>query len=184
MTQQGQYGVLPKNYYAGTVDSLGGLHYRIDANDMIHRVIETLSGKVTLEDGTTIQETSPLMNNEGIGRCRAFLQGTITKITHLSRYQNEERVNRQLRHYVRVWIYEVVRNMKIWAPENENKIKHPRIVVAEVEKALHESMLRAIGGSEAELTAKSWHVTEAFDRKEREERTGGFFNPFKKKQDG
>lgn len=146
----------PPNYFQASQDSVGGLKYRVDPRQEIQEVVDTFMGVQRDKFGRLLenQKTWPLMNEEGIARSLGWLRGMVTKMTHLTKYENEDRINRQIRHYIRSWLYIIVKERKRW------EIKDMVAVLVEVEKLIHESMLRGEKGFEANLTAKQYQVSE------------------------
>ena len=166
MTDQDQQYAPTKNYYAGASDSVSGLRFRVDPQIEIRRVVDTFAGVSRDKYGREIGKAKfPMMNEEGVRNARGWLEGTVTKMTHLTKYLNEERIMRQVRYYIGVWIYNVTRYKKLWG------IKNTRAVIAEVEKLITESMFRGHEGFEANLTAKSFQVQELHTS--REDTSGG-----------
>lgn len=143
-----------QNNYFMSEDSRGGTKYRVDPKSEIKSVVDTFAGIKRDYLGREINTGYAIMNEEGVARTAGFLEGSITKITHLSNYTNENRINRQLRHYLKTWVFVLVTNKKRW------KVKDMRVIISEIEKLLHESMLRANQALEANLTAKSHQVNE------------------------
>jgi hypothetical protein len=166
MTQEGN-----ATYYQNALRAMeSGLRWRITAEDISKDVIDKLRGIQRDDLGRILPDHhhAPLMNELGCSRAATFLSGIVNKITHLARYENTERIHRQVTHFTQQWVYELTRNMKQWAPAGKPKVQHPRIVVSIIENAIVESKSRAYQGFEADLTGKSWHVTETLGNQERD----------------
>lgn len=159
----------PRNYFRGSQQSDQGLKYRLDARDVIRDVCDTLSGISRDKYGRPIEnESLRLMNEEGVYAARFFLQGSVNKIAHLTKYENEERIMRQMRAQAHEWIKNVALNKKRW------DVKHKGLVVQVVENAILQSMQRGNEGFEASLTGKGWQVSELVDT--RPQQPQGFFS--------
>lgn len=181
------------NYYQ-EVSQADSLRYRLDAGELIEQAVDTFKGGVVGLDEygkKVFFEGQRLMNDLGIQRARMVLEAGVNKINHLTKYKDEERAFRQVKSITRMWIYEVTLNMKKWAPEatfdangkliNEHthKIRNKHLIIAVVENAILQSMLRATAGFEAELTGKQMVVSEHKDysmqTKEDPHAMGGWF---------
>lgn len=175
----------PLNYYQVNNES-DSLRYRLDAADLIEQSIDTFKGGVkSINKGVKeYYDSQRLMNDLGIARARMVIESGVNKINHLTKYKDEERVFRQVKSLVRAWIYEVVRNMKTWAPSatlvnnklinpSGDKIRSKHLVIGVVENVLLQSMLRGTDGFEAQLTGKQMQVIESRDfTSERREDSG------------
>lgn len=156
-----QYGGQPKNYYAGFNDSQGdNLKYRLDAKDAIRELCEQLAGHERDRTGRleTKNERMRLLNDEGIFRVKVFLQSACGKITHLTKYENEDRVLRQMRHHASPWLFTLVLNRKNW------DIRDKETILFAGEKLMFESMLRAKEGFENNNISQTYIVNENIDR--------------------
>jgi hypothetical protein len=182
------------NYYP-EIQHPDSLHYRLDTKEIIEQSIDTFRGGVKGIDEKgkkTYNTEHRLMNDLGISKAKMMLESGVNKIVHLTKFKDEERVFRQVKSMTKTWIYEVVLNMKKWAPTayfNSNgklvnpsgdKIRNKHLVIAVVENGLLQSMLRGTAGFEAELTGKQMQVVESRDysthnREENHQPMGGFF---------
>lgn len=167
------------NYYRSSMNSVGGLKYRLDGEDVITRAIDTLRGGVRASKGGRKEYFSEFrcMNDLGIQRARMVIESGVNKINHLTKYTDKEMIFRQIRSVIRAWIFEVTLNAKMWAPEakfvkgrliNDDfcKVRNKRLIIQTIENALLQSMLRGTGGFEAELTSKQFSVHELTDNRE------------------
>lgn len=178
-----------KNYFPDVEADPAGLRYRLEGDDVIKAVITNLrGGLIKTKDGYVYNEAYRHMNEEGIARVEFFLRGGVNKINHITKYKNEERVMRQMRALARAFTIELTENLKYWAPAARvvqeekvitlnngrqetvmvnrlvnsgiDKVRNKGFVQQVVENALLQSMQRGQEGFEAELTGKSWMVTE------------------------
>lgn len=174
-------GIPLKNYYGGwNEQSADNLKYRLDAKDAINDLCDQLRGirkdrmgrPVQMEPGE--QERLRIMNEEGIYRVQTFLQSACGKITHLTKYENEDRVLRQMRSLARSWLFVIVLNRKRW------DIKDKDIILHAGEKLLFESMLRAKEGFENNNISQTYIVNENIERNGMPptQRRQGFFGRF------
>lgn len=145
-----------RDYFMAQPDNIGTLKYRADPNEIIRNCMDALEGIERDRYLRIVSKSEPLLNHEGLNRIKSFLIGHITKVTHLTWYENEERINRQIKHYLRGTLYIITRNRKSWDIKLENRT----LIVNILEKNLHESMLKSHRGFEAEITGKSWSVNE------------------------
>lgn len=177
-----------KNYFLPPGQQPAGIRYRLEGDDIIQSVIDTLKGGLKEKKGNSriYYSERELMNNLGVERVRLFLQSAVSKVSHLSKYEGQERINAQMRALMKAFIFELVLNLKVWAPEASfkdgnlinpycDKVKNKRLVVQVVENALYASMLRGSDGFEAELLSKSWMVQEQPDAAKIYGRGGGLF---------
>lgn len=168
------------NYYRSAVDTVGGLKYRLDGEDVISRAIDTLRGgvKSKVNGKKTYYDAFRCMNDLGIQRARMVLESGVNKINHLTKYTDKDMIFRQIRSMVNAWLFEVTFNMKKWSPSSEfdeasgqlinknfDKIKNKRLVIQTIEHALLQSMLRGTDGFEASLTSKQFSVHELNDNR-------------------
>lgn len=180
----------PTSYWQdqGQPDSL---HYRLDAEDIVQAAVDTFRGGVKeIVNGKKVYfDEQRLMNDLGIARAKMIMESGVNKVNHLTKYKDEERVFRQVRAIINAWIYEVTLCMKKWAPNayfeghqlinpTFDKIRNKHLVIAVIENALLQSMLRGTGGFEAELTGKQMMVSEHKDyttQRREGERPGSWF---------
>lgn len=182
----GEEGVV-KSYYRSPTDIVDGLKYRLEGRDVIESVMDMLNGGVKAQKGSAkvYFEEHRLMNGLGIARVKFFLQSAVNKINHLTKYANEERINRQVKPMIKSFVHELVLNAKRWAPEacmtggvliNRgipfHKVRNMRLIVQVIENSIYQSMLRGTEGFEAELLSKSWDVHEVVDNPKKQEKTG------------
>ena len=186
------------NYYRSAVDTVGGLKYRLDGEDVITRAIDTLRGGVkSKKNGVKTYFTEfRCMNDLGIQRARMVLESGVNKINHLTKYTDQDMIFRQIRSVITAWLFEVTLNVKKWAPNSEfvngqlinptfDKIKNKRLVIQTIENALLQSMLRGTEGFEASLTSKQFSVHELNDNRPKERRgmLSGLFGSNRERQD-
>lgn len=176
-----------RNYYQGVMNYIDGLRYRLSGDDVIEQVVDTLRGGVKTIKGNVKEyhEENRLLNEIGVARAKMLLQGGVNKINHLTKYANENRILQQMKAIMHAWIFELVLNMKRWAPEAEidergvliskenYKVRNPRLVIQVIENAIYQSMLRGTEGFEAELLSKSMFVQETVNRDDGRQRGGG-----------
>lgn len=158
---QGTMGAPVKNYYAGMNDfNSDNLKYRLDAKDAIRELCDQLRGVQRDRAGRVVSEEEGfrLMNDEGIYRVNVFLQAGCGKITHLTKYENEDRILRQMRYLSTAWLFSIVLNRKRWA------VKDKDMIVQAGEKLMFESMLRAKEGFENNNISQTYIVNENIDR--------------------
>lgn len=181
----------PVNYYKGAIDSVSGLRYRLDGDDFIEQAVDTLRGGVKSKVAGKKQyyDEFRCMNDLGIQRAKMVIQSGVNKVSHLTKYKDEERLFRQIRSIIKAWVFEVTLNMKSWAPEADfvdgklinphyAKVRNKRLVIQTIENAVLQGMQRGVDAMEAQLTAKSWGVTEIMDNREQQRKQGvlsGFF---------
>lgn len=166
----------PVNYYQGGVVDEGSLRFRVDADDVITKIADELRGglKTERKGVKTYHEERRMMNEEGVSRVVALFNGIVNKVGHLTKYQNEERVVRQLKSVIKSFIFELILNLKRWAPSGSYKVRNKRVIIQMVENAVHASMLRADGGFEANNLSKIWNVNQIEDyRQQSAPRAGG-----------
>lgn len=156
------------DFYADYNQTQTGLKERIDPSNEIQRVIDTFAGVERDKYGkeTPNSRKYPVMNDEGCSRTKGFLYGMVTKITHLAKYQNEERINRQTRHFCKEWVKIIVKNRKKW------NIIDREVVLSEIENFIYESKTRANDGFEASITGKAHQVSEIIQQQNKEENRG------------
>lgn len=161
-----------KNYFGSALDSVSGLRYRLDGKDVINDMEITLRGGYVDRRGKILyDETKRIMNDKGIHHARFMLQSAVNKINHLTKYDNEDRIQKQTQMLARAWIFQVVKNRKNW------EVTEPREAVRVIEQTIYESMLRGNDGFEAELITKSHNVNEVVtpQREQRESVFSRFF---------
>jgi len=185
------------NFYAQDPLSSDNMRYRLDGDDVIERAIDTIKGYVG-KDKNGEKVYSPhmcLMNELGLQAVRMTIELGVNKINHLTKYKDEDRINRQLRAVFKAWQFELTKNMKMWAPETYFcqkthswvvkpgcKVRNSRLVTQKVENAILQATLRGDDGFEAQLTGKAYSVQEVHDRRGEEGREGrgggSWWNPF------
>lgn len=196
-----------RNYFQNANEAVSGLKYRLDGRDVIKDVCDKLRGGFTTDNQTgerKYNESFRLMNEIGISRAEFFLTTGVNKITHLTKYKNEDRIMLQMKALAKAWIVELAANMKNWAPESEwvevemdvprpdgqlvrmkrpvlwsppgCKVRNKTLVVRLIENALFTSMQRGDAGFEALNTTQSMQVSENIIRDERRKPGKGFFN--------
>lgn len=171
-------------YYASSVmDRDDNLRYRLDARDSIEELCEYFRGILYDENQQPIvpktegqrEEAAArrLMSDDGIFFIKTWLLEHCTKMTHLTKYTNEDRVLRQMKHHSRVLLKAIVLNRKRW------KVKNKDLILYGCEKLLFESMLRASEGFENNNISQTYIVQEQISRdgrKPQPEQSGGWFS--------
>lgn len=170
------------------------IKYRLEGNDRIDSVIDTLRGgvKEVVNNKKVYCEEFRMMNELGIQRVRMVVEAGVNKINHLTKYQDEERIFRQIKAIMKDFIKELILNMKAWSPDASykgnilvnptySKVRNKRIIVQLIENALLQSMLRGNDGFEADITGKNFSVSEVRhnDLMPQEQKTS-FWNPFRR----
>lgn len=154
---------MPRNYYAVGPQDTDTLRYRLGAHDDIDSFCDQLRGIQRDARGKETntkdeQDRYRVVNDEGIYQIRAFLRASCSKITHLTKYTNEDRVLRQMRELSKAWLFMIILHRKTWEIRDRDIVLHPG------EKLLFESMLRANDGFENNNISKAYNVNENIDR--------------------
>jgi hypothetical protein len=176
------------NFYQDAEERHDLIKYRLDGDERIDRVLNTLRGGIKdVNNGVaTYNEEFRLMNELGIQRVSIVLQTGVNKINHLSKYKDDERIFAQVVAIMGDFDKELVSNLKVWAPEAQfkegklinptmAKVRNKRIIVQEVENALVQSFLRANAGFEADITGKAYSVSEYRQQKDEDEKPRSFW---------
>lgn len=165
----GNYGEM--NYYHDP-DREAGLKYRLDGDDVVQATADELRGMTFTSEGKKLFLTeNRLMNEQGVQKAIFFLRGAVNKINHLTKYENEFRINEQIKTQVGGFVRELTKNMKAWAPNGEPKVRSPRLVLRALETKMYQSFLRGNEGFEAQITGKNWGVQEVYDYRKKENTT-------------
>lgn len=159
-----------RNYMGSGQDSVDGLKYRLGGEDIIRSMVDMLKGAVRDNYGrvTSYDENLRMMNDKGIYQVEFFVRGAISKITHLTRYINEDRINTHMKEHAKNLAFNITLNVRTWEIKNKDFVQYM------VEKAIYESMLRSNDGFENNNISKSWLVSENIDTN-RQMQTGGMF---------
>jgi hypothetical protein len=184
-------------FYGQDPFSNDNMRYRLDGDDVIERAVDTIKGLVGVNEKNekVYDPTMRLMNDLGIQAVRMTIELGVNKINHLTKYKDEDRINRQLRAVFGAWQFELTKNMKMWAPETKfnaqsgrwvmvegKKVRNPYLITQKIENAILQATLRGDAGFEAQLTGKAYSVQEVHDRRGEEQdrgRSGGsWWNPF------
>lgn len=151
------------NYYAQKQQE-AGLKYRLDGDDIISAAADELRGATFDKEGKKIIiPENRLLNELGVQRACFFLRGAVNKVNHLTKYENVERVNEQMRSTMIAFIKELTLNIYNWRPEGKRKITDRRLILHVLETKAYQSYLRGTEGFEAQITGKNWGVTEVYD---------------------
>lgn len=113
-----------RNYFGPQGPDADALKYRLDGEDVIKRVVDTLRGGFFEgADGRKVyREEYRLMNDEGISRVEMTIRSGVNKVIHLTKYKNEERILRQVKELARAFAHELVANIKRWGPIYTTKV--------------------------------------------------------------
>ena len=193
-SREGQELGMP-NFYTQDPLSSDNMRYRLDGDDVIDRAIDTIKGLVGFDKNNdkVYDPNMRLMNDLGIQAVRMTIELGVNKINHLTKYKDEDRINRQLRAVFSAWQFELAKNMKMWAPETKydfknktwlvvegKKVRNPFLITQKVENAILQATLRGDAGFEAQLTGKAYSVQEVHDRRGEEQDRGrsSWWNPF------
>lgn len=137
-----------RNYFQASLENVDGLKYRLDGNDIIKSFVNSLRGiSVDARGNKVYNPADRMMNERGVNRIALLLQ-TVNKSTHLTKYENEERVLLQVKEIARSFRKELTKSMKIWAPETYHVDINHRVI----KKILHDG--REVDVSEIELLSK------------------------------
>jgi len=179
------------NLYNNRETTVDVIRYRLDGTERISEVIDTLRGGVKSIDNNTkkYSEEYRMMNELGVQRVRMALETGVNKINHLTKYQDEDRIFRQIKSVMKDFVKELTLNMKVWSPESTfldgrlkndgfHKVRNKRLIVQQVENALLQSMLRGNEGFEADITGKNFNVSEVRHQEPVQEQKSSFWNPF------
>lgn len=133
-----------RNYFQpGGMYGPGGLKYRLGAKDVIQDIIDQLRGFRRNTDGVKLEDQEcRLMNEVGIHAVLSFLSGVVTKVGHLTRYENEDRIMKQLRTMIGEFLTELTLNLKRWGPLVKVDIPRIRWRRYEIETPNNETILR------------------------------------------
>lgn len=179
------------NLYNPRETTVDVIKYRLDGNERIESVIDTLRGGVLdiKNNKKVYREEFRMMNELGIQRVRMVIESGVNKINHLTNYHDEDRIFRQIKAIMKDFVKELVLNMKMWSPEatfkngqlindSFSKVRNKRIIVQQVENAILQSMLRGNEGFEADITGKNFNVSEVRHQEPPQEQKSSFWNPF------
>lgn len=135
---------LPRNYYADMGDTTDGLKYRLGSDEVLLHITRRLRGARYDENGRFLgyDEKLRLMNERGVFSFEVFVESVVNKITSLSNYENEERVNRQVKPYFKTWAFDIALNAREW------EIRDKDLVQQIAEQVIINNIKRAVGGFE------------------------------------
>ena len=149
-----------RNYYPDKKLEADGLKFRLGADDIIISILEQLRGAVFDKYGRVVEYDKQyrLMNDQGIHGISFILKGRLTKITHLTKYDNKDEIARQIKPMAKILAFELVLNRKQWGVKDKDLIQQV------IENTLYESMKRAGGGFENDNISKNWQVSQFIDQ--------------------
>lgn len=156
MPPSGGYG---GRSYFNNYDNVEGLKYRLGAEDSIKDTTEMLKGAVKDRNGRTVSydERLKMMNDVGIFRVEFIMRGCVGKLTHLTNYSHEDRINTIMKPTARMVAREMARNRRTW------EIKERDVIQIVVEKNMIESMQRGKEGFDNNNVSRNWMVSENID---------------------
>lgn len=134
----------PRNYYSDQSETADGLKYRLGGEDIIRTVVNMFRGATYDERGIFkgLDPNKALMNEIGIYNLEVLFQSCVNKVSSLSNYQNEERINRQIRELFNGFLFDLTLNIKVWNVKNKDSI------LMQVEYIIYNNILRANKGFE------------------------------------
>lgn len=169
----------PRNYFSAANDSYLGFRERISADEIVQATCDELSGVWYDDNGEKHQSQEfRFLNEVGVNRVRAILKSFVNKITHLTKFENENRVLLQVKSTIQAFIPELVLNLRPWAPKGKDKIPNWPLIVHMLEKQFLASALRGNAGFEALNVTQQHHILESIDTKKKEG-LGGLFSKFR-----
>lgn len=159
---------MPRNYFPDRKLDADGLKFRLGAEDIISSILEQLKGAVFDQYGRIKEYNTnfSLLNDEGIHGISFILKGRLTKITHLTKYDNKDEIARQIKPMAKILAFELVLNRKRWGVVDKDLIQQV------IENTLYESMKRAGGGFENDNISKNWQVSQFIDQSKPGKDTG------------
>jgi hypothetical protein len=109
----------PRNYYGGGQAQSEGFKYREEGKDVIKELCDMFRGGVSKDEKGKIvyNEEFRMMNDHGVHAISGLLRSITNKLTHLTRFENEERVHRQQKAEMLNLLIDFTLNMKLWAPK-------------------------------------------------------------------
>lgn len=160
-----------RNYYADARDISDGLKYRLSGEDIIKELIADLRGAQRDQYGkiASYDEENRIINDIGAYKIRYLLNSELNKITHLTKYANEERVFRQVRELFKMIAFVITLNCKIW------EVRDKDVLQQSLEQTIFNAMLRGNEGFENNNVSKSWNVNENINQSPQQQQ-GGFLS--------
>lgn len=158
--QPAYYQPSQRNYFQSGTDAVDGLKYRLDAKDIIKEIEDTLKAIDRDSMGKVISEhpEDRVVNEHGIIGAKIWLKSALGKITHLTKFENIEHINKQQRWLAKDWAFQITLHRKLWSIKNKDALQMM------IEKQTYESMLRANDGFENGNISRSYNTHETIDR--------------------
>lgn len=174
-SQQASYGFPRRNYFADTKDQSDSLKYRLSGEDIVKKLVEDLRGAIRDDYGRIVRydEKFRLLNDLGANRISYILSSELNKITHLTKYANEDRVFRQCKELFKMVAFIITLNRKDWAVRDKDSIQQT------VENTIFNAMLRGNEGFENNNVSKSWNVNENITQQQQQQ-GWSVFNMFRR----
>jgi hypothetical protein len=106
-----------RDYYRSDGLDPNSLKYRLDAQEDIRGFVDELRGGCLRVGGKKqYNERYRKLNETGISAVQTFLMAQASKIVHLTRYKNENRIHMQVKYAARALLKELTKNIKEWGP--------------------------------------------------------------------
>ena len=163
-----------RSIYNDSNNNAQGLQFRLDNNDIIKRTSLRLRGAIFDEYNRVkgYDEKLRVINDTGAYQIITWLEGVTSKNTHLTNFSAEDRVNQHTIRWGIICANMITQHAKEWEITNKDTVQ------MSIEKALHESMLKAQGGFENNNISHS-HTTQEYIENNRPQQGGGLFSFFR-----